>query len=593
MKKILLYFFLLSFLVPNFSFTQEYPVTSTPSIVFHYDPSIFDHDYKDFISSNLPVWSVLDRMSMQDRNNSLIDIEYSNNEFSESLDQIASLWNIGEYSESIEHFKLINSDKLRDVSIAINWKVPVPTTNSETWGSDVRIGNRDSITAVSLTYEKSTGKLFAILVLKETSTYYYTVNMSTNNGNTWAETFAYSGGSSQIVSTSSAVVDSFCYVGYAYEGSQNTGRLRRFSTSTGASATFIDGASFKDVITLAATDSVEEISITTNQTEFNNMLYYSVITKSDSLIGARNNEATVVYIRYLNAFTDAKAGLDLTWNKGYSSASNTFYCFGSYVNTANGVTVFGIANDSLQLLSTLFNGFVNSYSSVSAYKDTITGVFQFGGGGNKSQNRYFVSYNGGNQFLYGLVGDSSLTSEAPDVAAGDGGVGIIYRYYTSPREGRFVWRPLSGAWSTAEKYTDNEPYYNKPSIEYLGNNKFGVVYLSWTSPVVRGAYFDLNDMLVGIDDFNVDLPSDYNLLQNYPNPFNPSTVIRFSVPEQANVTLKIFNSIGQEIATLLNGEITAGNHQVDFNATALSSGIYFYQISSPSFTATKKMILIK
>jgi hypothetical protein len=108
----------------------------------------------------------------------------------------------------------------------------------------------------------------------------------------------------------------------------------------------------------------------------------------------------------------------------------------------------------------------------------------------------------------------------------------------------------------------------------------------------RGIYFDAEHLVTNV----TSLPGavdKYELAQNFPNPFNPNTIIRFSVPEQANVTLKIFNSIGQEVATLLNGEIAAGNHQVDFNASALSSGVYFYRISSSNFTATKKMILIK
>jgi hypothetical protein len=98
---------------------------------------------------------------------------------------------------------------------------------------------------------------------------------------------------------------------------------------------------------------------------------------------------------------------------------------------------------------------------------------------------------------------------------------------------------------------------------------------------------------VAVDDEQNGIPLVYSLNQNYPNPFNPNTIIKFSLPEQTNVTLKIFNSIGQEVATLLNGEIAAGNHQVDFNASALSSGVYFYRISSANFTNTKKMILIK
>lgn len=107
-----------------------------------------------------------------------------------------------------------------------------------------------------------------------------------------------------------------------------------------------------------------------------------------------------------------------------------------------------------------------------------------------------------------------------------------------------------------------------------------------------GIYFDNENLVSDVRD----LPGtvgNYSLDQNYPNPFNPNTTIRFSIPKQTNVTLKIYNAIGQEVAFLLNGEIAAGNHEVDFNASKLSSGVYFYKIQSASFTATKKMILIK
>lgn len=89
------------------------------------------------------------------------------------------------------------------------------------------------------------------------------------------------------------------------------------------------------------------------------------------------------------------------------------------------------------------------------------------------------------------------------------------------------------------------------------------------------------------------IPSTYSLSQNYPNPFNPSTVISFSLPEQSNVTLKIYNVLGQEISTLLNTVKAAGTHQVEFDASQLTSGIYFYKLEASQFTSIKKMMLIK
>ena len=89
------------------------------------------------------------------------------------------------------------------------------------------------------------------------------------------------------------------------------------------------------------------------------------------------------------------------------------------------------------------------------------------------------------------------------------------------------------------------------------------------------------------------VPNVYELGQNYPNPFNPSTTIKFSVPEAGLVTLRVFNLLGQEVATLLNSEKTAGVYEATFDASTLSSGIYFYTLDTKNFSSTKKMVLLK
>lgn len=89
------------------------------------------------------------------------------------------------------------------------------------------------------------------------------------------------------------------------------------------------------------------------------------------------------------------------------------------------------------------------------------------------------------------------------------------------------------------------------------------------------------------------LPKTYSLSQNYPNPFNPSTTIEFAIPTAETVSLKIYDVLGREVATLLNERRDAGAHRVQFNAGALSSGTYFYRLQAGSFTQTKKMILVK
>jgi hypothetical protein len=85
----------------------------------------------------------------------------------------------------------------------------------------------------------------------------------------------------------------------------------------------------------------------------------------------------------------------------------------------------------------------------------------------------------------------------------------------------------------------------------------------------------------------------YKLNQYYPNPFNPATKISFSIPEAGRVTLKIFNLLGEEVATVLNKELKAGTYTADFDASRLTSGVYFYTITAGQFTNTKKMLLLK
>ncbi len=89
------------------------------------------------------------------------------------------------------------------------------------------------------------------------------------------------------------------------------------------------------------------------------------------------------------------------------------------------------------------------------------------------------------------------------------------------------------------------------------------------------------------------LPGEISLDQNYPNPFNPSTVIRFGLPEKRPVSLVVYNTLGQEVAMLINGEQEAGYHEVRVDASRLSSGVYFYRLESGSFVVTKKLTVLK
>ena len=97
----------------------------------------------------------------------------------------------------------------------------------------------------------------------------------------------------------------------------------------------------------------------------------------------------------------------------------------------------------------------------------------------------------------------------------------------------------------------------------------------------------------GIEIINNQVPDKFSLSQNYPNPFNPSTKINFSIPANDHVKLTVFDAAGKVISVLADDELNAGIYNVDFNASSLPSGVYFYRLSAGSYDETKKMILIK
>jgi hypothetical protein len=99
--------------------------------------------------------------------------------------------------------------------------------------------------------------------------------------------------------------------------------------------------------------------------------------------------------------------------------------------------------------------------------------------------------------------------------------------------------------------------------------------------------------IAGVRQVGSSPPGELVLNQNYPNPFNPSTNIRYALPERSHVTLTVFNTLGQQIASLVDEDQAAGNHDVRFDGARLASGVYFYRIQAGSFVQTKKLLLLR
>ncbi|MDP2209377.1 MAG: T9SS type A sorting domain-containing protein, partial [Bacteroidota bacterium] len=103
----------------------------------------------------------------------------------------------------------------------------------------------------------------------------------------------------------------------------------------------------------------------------------------------------------------------------------------------------------------------------------------------------------------------------------------------------------------------------------------------------------LSEIITSVEQIYSHIPEKFALNQNYPNPFNPTTTIQFDLPKASFVTLKVYNVLGQEVAILVNEKREAGRYEVEFNASALSSSVYFYRLVAGDFMAVKKFILMK
>jgi hypothetical protein len=163
--------------------------------------------------------------------------------------------------------------------------------------------------------------------------------------------------------------------------------------------------------------------------------------------------------------------------------------------------------------------------------------------------------------------------------------GGIAGYSLSDGQGKFLIDGLApGSYTVSADvpgYTLAGSAQTSPSYDVSGNAIGGTVSLS------------LGSLTTSVQTVTKVLPTTYSIEQNYPNPFNPSTTIRYTLSVSGMVSVRVYNILGQLIATLVNGNQNAGRYAVTFNASSFSSGVYFYRIESGSFAAVKKMMLLK
>jgi hypothetical protein len=261
---------------------------------------------------------------------------------------------------------------------------------------------------------------------------------------------------------------------------------------------------------------------------------------------------------------------------------------------------FNLSDIANHGISELANG---NNTSVRLYKRSTPGAgeptgpitltyYRNGTDGNQSDD-YLVSdviISGFSEFFFGSELEP-LPVELTSFTASAKGTSVILNWETKTEvdnNGFEVERNSTGTWQKigfVEGHgTANSPkYYSFSDNSALGNK---IQY--------RLKQIDNDGTFEYSPTVEVELnPTQFALYQNYPNPFNPSTIIRYSMPVGGNVSIEVYNALGEKITSLVNSQVEAGYHEVSFDATNLPSGLYFYKINTDGYTSVKKMLLMK
>jgi hypothetical protein len=294
--------------------------------------------------------------------------------------------------------------------------------------------------------------------------------------------------------------------------------------------------------------------------------------------------------------------------------------FGGFSADPNNGDFYGTSDDTSPLGSGLYRINPNGTGTlITAYPSGQTDIDGLAVSDNGIA--YLVIDQPGNIYVYDLIGGTYLspliapwcTSEI--FSAGAWNAGIIpveltsFSASVSGNNVRLLWETateLNNSGFSIERKTANSEFTEIGFVPGFGTTTERKSYSYNDQDLRSGIYtyrlkqIDLNGTYeyYGNVEVEVTVPSEFNLNQNYPNPFNPSTKITFSLAVDSKVSLRLFNVLGQEVATLINKDLTAGIHEYNFDATGINSGVYFYKIETTGingneFIDIKKMILAK
>ncbi len=350
-------------------------------------------------------------------------------------------------------------------------------------------------------------------------------------------------------------------------------------------------------------------------------------SREDDNVGfdSLSTNGDVIYYSFLANVASASATQDYFIHIGNRASPSVFTLFAArvYVQDVAGSLRFGLSNTSTATMGTTNFSYNTTYlvfvkytintggadecklwviSSGVPQSEVLAGTPEVTNNATTGQDIIdAIALRQGGQSYSVLVDGIRLSTQWGDL------VPVEFTSFTSTVDGRSV--ILN--WSTATELNNFgfEVQRSAAGSEFVtvgfvngnGTTTEAKTYRFVDAKLVLGNYsyrlkqVDFNGTFSFSDEVNVEVtaPAQFELSQNYPNPFNPSTTINFSIPQSSVVTLKVFNTLGQEVKTLINQNMESGIHSFSFDASELNSGIYFYKLDAGSYSEVRKMTLIK
>lgn len=475
---------------------------------------------------------------------------------------------------------------------------PIPYTNNNLdWGSDLIVSSTEPLGRPSSVYCTNTSTLYAaipdtnILVGK-----CLVVIKSTNNGNNWSVVSSVTPASvvpkAKMIASGDSVYCFFLFGTTVYSWNVVTNNFNSFTTYTNIrdfDATISTTKSLYLIVDLNTNNDVRVFGSATGGQTWPSAIFLSSTGAFPKINMSGSGDTSIITYYGVSILPDTLTSAVRTV-KYRESTPGTLAIVGSFLTPIAAGTlkdqILSVKNfDKVWLFYTTgVTGNIDLNCMVSSDGGTTFGT-PFTIGALPSRDEYWFDakpYNFGVDLIYY---SDSLQTGLPTAQTDK----LYSTYALTGTPGNFV---------TPTAFTQKPPSWSSRGyiptlVEYYdAGSDAGVIWVGYDG-TDRKLYFDRYASVTRISNNENIVPDKYQLSQNYPNPFNPETKIDFMIPKNGFVSIKVFDITGKEITTLVSSVMNKGSYSVDFNGSNLSTGIYFYKITTGSYSETKKMMLIK